>query len=206
MRPWGKVNSFSLFLILILFSFFLTTAVQIAKVFPLVSLFQSLGGVYSSFPPEEGKKITRNTLLYLQGRESSLPYTPEEIAHLQAVRRLFVWERAVWRLSFFFLLLFFLLARLGWLSLEQIKIVTRLLGLFFLFLDILLLFFFPQFFRLFHEILFPPGSWQFSPDKILVQLFPYQFWLIQSFFVFSFSALLSSFTFFFLRTSLPRKS
>jgi uncharacterized membrane protein len=43
-------------------------------------------------------------------------------------------------------------------------------------LAVFILFGWPLFFRTFHEILFPPGTWTFDGNSGLIRLFPERFW------------------------------
>jgi hypothetical protein len=54
----------------------------------------------------------------------------------------------------------------GWLAVGLIAAAAAAIGLAW-----------PLFFTGFHELLFPPGTWQFAPDSALIRLFPERFWL-----------------------------
>jgi len=197
MKPWQKTSNLLSLLIFLLF--FLSTSIQIASSLPLVYFFQDLSGVYSQSSDRLLKqKITKTTLSYVKGENFPLPFTPKENFHLKEVRQVFSKGKKIWLFSCSVALP--LLIYFSFFAQEKIRPLGRFLTILFLFFDLCLLFAFPYFFRLFHQILFSPGSWQFGKDSLLLQLFPYQFWVIQSFFVFSLAAFLSSLTFFFLRS------
>lgn len=62
---------------------------------------------------------------------------------------------------------------LGWKTMMQAGLFTVLaLGLIGLFIAVA----WPIFFEVFHELLFPPGTWTFYYSDSLIRLFPEQFW------------------------------
>lgn len=62
---------------------------------------------------------------------------------------------------------------LGWKTMMQAGLFTILaLGLIALFIGVA----WPVFFEVFHELLFPPGTWTFYYSDSLIRLFPEQFW------------------------------
>jgi len=201
-----KVKQFSLDLIaaFILLSFFLLSSIQIASLKPVVFFFQDISGVYEGadfgFKKEVIQEATEETLDYVKGANLNLPYTQREKFHLAEVRSLFLNIRKVWLVSViltFGILLLIHLKVLQWQ--ERIKVITKSLTIFCLVLDLGLLFLFPHFFTVFHQILFSPGTWEFAKEDLLTALFPYQFWVMQTIFVLSFSAFLSAISFFVLR-------
>ncbi len=106
-------------------------------------------------------------------------YEPGEIQHLLDVRRVVDRLEALALAGLTCLLLTGLAARRGswpaawlraisrggWLTLVAIGLLVPAIGLAF-----------QLAFTLFHQLLFEPGTWQFSADSGLIRLFPEQFW------------------------------
>lgn len=196
------------FVALVLLLFFLLSSIQIASFKPVVFFLQDTVGVYEevSLTREVIKKVTGETLDYVKGADVELPYTLREKFHLTEVRALFLNARKYWLVSVVLVFTIILLTHVEVLQWEErMKVITRGLTIFFLILDLCVLFSFFRFFEVLHKILFSPGTWEFTKDSLLTTLFPYQFWVSQTVFVLSFSAFLSAISSFFLRLLLSPK-
>lgn len=207
MKLWVKVKEAGLdfFVAFILLLFFLLSSLQIASLKPVVSFFQDVSGVYegASLKREVIKEVTGETLDYVKGANLNLPYTSKELFHLTEVRSLFLNIRKVWLVSVVLTFTIFLLTHfevLQWQ--ERVKVITKSLTIIFLVFDLCVLFSFPRFFTIFHQISFSPGTWEFAKDDLLTTWFPYQFWVSQTALVLSFCTFLSAISSFVLRLSL----
>lgn len=118
--------------------------------------------------------------------ESRLPggataFGPDEVRHMEDVRSVVSGALILW-----FLGVVALVGSLAWLRRRgrpgSVRLVFRrgavatvaallVVGLF-------ALVSFDTFFRSFHELLFEPGSWQFSADSTLLALYPTRFWAV----------------------------
>lgn len=204
MKPWLKIKELGIdFLVsLVLFSFFLLSSVQVASLKPVVLFLQEISGVYEGVGLEREvvERLTGETLDYVRGSEGELPYTTRENFHLSEGRSLFLRARRIWlvlTLSIFLIVVLISLEALKWR--DRLKIISRDLAVFFLILDLGVLFLFRRFFALFHRILFSPGTWEFGQGDLLIRLFSYQFWICQAALVLSLAAFLSAFFSSFLR-------
>lgn len=198
MKPWLKIKELGIDLLvsLILFSFFLLSSVQVASLKPVVLFLQEISGVSEVVSPEKGaaEGLTGKTLDYVKGAKTELPYTARENFHLSEARSLFLKARRAWivmAVSFFSIIVLISLEALKWQ--DRLRVISWGLAVFFLILDLGILFLFRHFFRLFHRILFSPGTWEFSQDDLLITLFPYQFWISQTALVLSLATFLSAF-------------
>ena len=139
-------------------------------------------GVYD----ELGVLGVRNTVDYLinyltsgnteinEVQELSI-FLPEERTHLEDVRNLVSWVKALGIASL--VLLFVFLMRLGsfkdsWKSYKRILIYGGASTLAILIIIFLLSLNFPAFFDGFHKILFPQGNYMFPAHYLLIKLFP----------------------------------
>lgn len=118
-------------------------------------------------------------------REQTLPggqllYSEAEIQHMQDVKQLTDFIRMGSLLTGLFILMsmIMLLARpeariKGYRAMLQSGLLTTIL---LSTLAVFILFGWPIFFRTFHEVLFPPGTWTFDGSSGLIRLFPERFW------------------------------
>ena len=149
------------------------------------------------FTNEERLNLAESTLAYMRRLEPAedvifmledlrLPgtdqplYTPSEIGHMIDVKNLtdniliiVVVTGIIVVGGLLFLLIKPATRHLGWKTMMQSGLFTILtLGLIALFIAVA----WPLFFELFHELLFPPGTWTFYYSDSLIRLFPEQFW------------------------------
>ena len=149
------------------------------------------------FTNEERLDLAQATLAYMQRLEPAdevifmledlrLPgtdqplYTASEIGHMIDVKNLTDNILVIVIITGIIVVggLLYLLIRpatrqLGWKTMMQSGLFTFLtLGLIALFIAVA----WPLFFELFHELLFPPGTWTFYYSDSLIRLFPEQFW------------------------------
>lgn len=199
MTLWAKVKEVGIDLLLafIFLSFFLFSSFQLASQKPVVFFIQEISGVYQGTEAEKAatRDLTIKTLDFIEGEaeEVDLLYTQREKFHLEETRKLFLKARRVWLILTSLVVLTLLFIRwtvLGWS--ERVRVITKGVAVFFFAVDLLVLFLFSSFFDRFHRFFFTPGTWQFGEKALLINLFPYRFWVVEAAFVLSLSAFLST--------------
>ncbi len=131
----------------------------------------------SPLPPEQAIDIIG--VLRLPNSGQSL-FTPEELSHMEDVKRLTDRLKTVWLISLVVVVGGFaiLLASKGnrrqaYLALRNGGALTAgLLAV----LVIFALLSWRSFFVTFHDVFFPPGTWTFSWESSLIRIFPDKFW------------------------------
>lgn len=214
MTLWVKIKEAGIdFLVALIFLFFFPlSSLQVASQRPVVFFFQEISGVYErmGIGQETARDLTVQALDFIGGKEIKLAYTTRENFHLEEVRSLFLKAKRAWLVTAGMALAVVFLIR--WRVLEwkkRLGVITKGVAVFFLVVDLVVLFFFASFFQRFHEAFFTPGTWQFGQKDLLTTLFPYQFWVVEAAFVLSFSAFLSTLfsfvlgTFLFWKRSFP---
>lgn len=99
----------------------------------------------------------------------------KEESHMHDVKKIF---------NFLFIMLIILVCAsvLSLMMVENIHSVLRKTGIILMIISIFLsissFFNFTAFWTIFHKVLFPQGNWQFSPDSILITLYPEKFFFI----------------------------
>ncbi len=129
--------------------------------------------------------LTQTLVLYYQDKTKALeaPYLqPEEISHLQDVKKLFMslaviigGIAVVWALLFVILCF-----RLGFGAILFFSEVYRLTALFmagFVAFIFIASFFFESSFEVFHKLLFPQGNFSFPESSLLIQIYSSQFFI-----------------------------
>nr|MCK4929750.1 DUF1461 domain-containing protein [Nanoarchaeota archaeon] len=136
-------------------------------------------GVYD----ELGVIDVRNTIDYLinyltnENTEINelVGFMPEEKTHLEDVKNIIIWLKALSIASFVLLIIFIM--RLSILkdfkpNLKRIFIYSSISTLAVLIIIFVLSLNFPAFFDVFHKILFPQGNYMFPAHYLLIKLFP----------------------------------
>ena len=135
----------------------------------------------------------QNTIDFLQEKaELELPFTEEEVSHLQDVKKLM---KVINYLFYFSLLILTLILTYYKKNVQQVKkllryggittIVVVLITIFILWLS------FSKLFTLFHHVFFPQGNWIFPTDSLLIQTFPIDFFNSISLRIFGLSLFIS---------------
>jgi len=130
------------------------------------------------------------TVRYLRrGNESAAfdaLYSPEEKSHLGDVRRVYVYARTA-LLTLIPILMGILLLAIRSKRLHSLYRVAKVTHFIFFacyaISGVALLFIWPIFFTLFHELLFADGTWSFPSHSSLIRLFPELFWMASAFFL-----------------------
>ena len=112
--------------------------------------------------------------------EDDVPiYNQRELGHMVDVKNVVTGALTLWWVSIALIILIGLLSRWGdWGDIFRVSlargswITIGLVGAILLFVVLA----FGLFFRYFHEIFFPPGTWTFLNSDTLIRLFPMQFW------------------------------
>jgi integral membrane protein (TIGR01906 family) len=141
--------------------------------------------VYDNLPSEvDAKNVTDNVIRYFRNIEDLKYFTADEKSHMQDVKHLirlmqFIYYGAA---AVSIILFFYCYKKFKNDRFEFIKILAKsllyssiaaciLLVLIFL----MSVFAFNSLFTTFHLIFFPQGNWMFSPDSLLITLFPESF-------------------------------
>lgn len=120
--------------------------------------------------------ITRNSE---RGKQAPL-FTKREISHLYDVRSLLKKLFLIQKYTFALLLILFVLVKRKSVFHELSKTffyTGMLIAAVIIFLSIFVLITFDIFFTAFHTIFFKSGTWVFTSEEMLPQLFPEKFWL-----------------------------
>lgn len=141
-------------------------------------------GIYE----ELGVLNVRNTLDYLinyltnENTEINelVGFMPEEKTHLEDVKNIIIWLKALSIASFVLLIIFIM--RLSILkdfkpNLKKIFIYGSISTLAVLIIIFVLSLNFPSFFDVFHKILFPQGNYMFPAHYLLIKLFPQELFM-----------------------------
>lgn len=137
-----------------------------------------------------------NALAFINGAAQNLTlnYTNAETSHLQDVKGVITGERFLFIGSYLAVILLFAL------SMKDRSFAQKLLrkgGITTLIIMGAILLFlilgFNTLFTLFHQIFFPQGNWLFSPNSLLIQTFPIDFFINISLIVFIQTLILASF-------------
>jgi integral membrane protein (TIGR01906 family) len=160
---------------------------------PLFLLLFSYHSTLLFYPTTEPQA---NALAFVNGATQNLTinYTNAEISHLQDVKGIITGERFLFIGSYLVVILVFalnmkdrsfakkLLRKGGFTTLIVMGIVL-----------LSLIFGFNTIFTLFHQVFFPQGNWLFSPDSLLIQTFPLDFFTNISLIIFVQTVILASF-------------
>lgn len=179
-----QIQMFKIIFPIIISLFFLTTSVIIVFSAPgFITLKQIYQNISSNSVTEFGETTFRLVvgqadtieIRFLEGQ-----YTISEYKHLVDVLFLVDYAKLVW-----VILTLALISGLVYLENWYNFIKTALC---FNFVGIILfaafgIFFWTEFFVLFHQLLFPPGTWTFPVDSLLIQNFPVVFWQISAAFL-----------------------
>ena len=128
--------------------------------------------VYDANPNADN--TVEEILLFFRGR-ASLSMQPEEITHMYDVRKLI--RITFWMLiaSLMVVLLCIFLLRKKPVQAMYATGAGAVLALVLLIVTAYAVLNFQEAFIQFHELLFPPGTWTFPPDSLLIQTFPQPF-------------------------------
>ncbi len=127
------------------------------------------------------------TLNYLKDpNKLGLNYTDLEISHLEDVRKVMDWAEGIFYLSLLAVLSTILYFYKDKFKLKKLFlwggiIITTLVGIILL----LAIVSFSSSFTIFHQIFFPQGNWQFPAESLLIQTFPFDFFVGISYLIFS---------------------
>ncbi|MBW2991108.1 DUF1461 domain-containing protein [Candidatus Woesearchaeota archaeon] len=145
------------------------------KAFEKYGVYEELGvlGVRNTFDYLINYLTSENTEIN-KIKDLSI-FLPEERAHLEDVRNIISWIKALGIASL--VLLFVFIMRLGTFkdsrqSYKRILVYGGLTTLAFLAIIFVLSLNFPSFFDVFHKILFPQGNYMFPAHYLLIKLFP----------------------------------
>lgn len=161
-----------------------------------LTLFLLLFSYHSTllfYPKSEEQK---ETISFVNGgRENlSLNYTSNELSHLQDVQGVIKGERYVFMGAYLAVILLFWISRKDKIFSQKLLRYGGITTL--MVMGIILLFSVVSFkavFTLFHQLFFPQGNWLFSPDSLLIQTFPLNFFMNISLIIFLQTLILASF-------------
>lgn len=146
----------------------------------------------------------------IKDQKLDLPYTKEEIAHLQDVQNVMQAANYLFYLSALILGVIIYLnyknnrhqnnnSKKNGNLLQKLRtgsssaLIVLVLVLIFILLD------FDSVFTMFHQVFFPQGNWQFAADSLLIQTFPLPFFTAIGLKIFLLTALLSGSIYFIVR-------
>ncbi len=146
---------------------------------PVILVFFSINAVifnqavYEKQIPAEKIGLSNQVISFLKGSTRFLPevFTFKEKAHLADVKQLIInINLAGWSAVIFFFLLF--LKEEDRLRILFHSLILSLAVLAFFMITVLS---FQPSFTIFHQIFFKKGTWMFSPDSALINLYPFKF-------------------------------
>jgi integral membrane protein (TIGR01906 family) len=137
---------------------------------------------------EDREKITSDMISYfkVKGDESLISnFTSTEQSHLKDVKNLLKLNDFILKiiLILFFILIFYFRENI-FKNISKILIYGGIITDILLIILLILSINFDFAFTLFHKLFFPQGNWTFSPDSLLIQLFPAQFFVDSAFKIF----------------------
>lgn len=168
--------------------------------------------LFAPFTPQQ-----QNALGYLNDKaELNGNYTAAERSHMQDVKNIFRGGNAMFLILLILMIFLFSLFYVSqkriekeWSGKEEIWKILRGFGIvmvgFVVVILLSLLLAFNTSFTIFHKIFFPQGNWQFPEGSILIQVFPLEFFMKMSFFIF-FQALIWGMIFILVSLSLKKLS